>query len=234
VRCQPRCREAGPDVSFLATRGFLWWELPALPADEERIDMDEDGIGPGPGEGGAPVADGDARHLIHPEFADAPPEQQPRSHRAGMLAGLAVVGLLLAVLVAFAPGGSKPRLPAQAVHDVGPAPSGPKTAAAAAPPAPSTSSSTTSSVPGGSVTTTTRTSHRPVTPSPPASVSLVETPGTAAAVSTTSTPAPPTTTTSPSEPPPTTTTTVPSTTTTTTRPPPTTTTTSCILGILCN
>ena len=164
--------------------------------------MDEDGIGPGPSEGGVPVADGDAGLLISDEFADEP-EQPPHSHRAGMLAGLAVVGLLLVVLVAFAPGGSKPRLPAQTVHDAGPVPSGgPETAAPTAPSTPSTSPTTTSSVPGGSATRTTRTSHRAVSPPPPATVSLVVTPGRAVAPTTT-TPAAPVTTTSPSHPPPT-------------------------------
>jgi len=53
--------------------------------------MDEDGTGLDPGE-----------------------ELRARSQRAGVLGGLAAVGLLLAVLVLVAPGGSKPRLPARA------------------------------------------------------------------------------------------------------------------------
>jgi hypothetical protein len=179
--------------------------------------MDEDGSGLRPGEGSVPQVGGDAGQLIHDEFAEAASEQRPESHRWGMLGGLAVVGVLLAVLVALSPGGSTPRLPAQTVHDVGPVLTvGPKTAAATAPPVPSTPSTTTSTLPGGAVTPTTWASHRSVSTTP-APVSLVETPGTTTvAGSSTTTPAAPTTTTTSAAPPP---------------PPPTTTT--CIL-ILCN
>ncbi len=69
-----------------------------------------------------------AAPIIHEEFVAAQSAADSRSHRTGMLAGLAVVGALLVVLVVLAPGGSKPRLPAQSVHDVSPiSASGPKT-----------------------------------------------------------------------------------------------------------
>jgi hypothetical protein len=61
---------------------------------------------------------------VHQEFAEvaggpmqAPPPRS-RSHRAGTLAGLAVVGVLLAVLVVVAPGGSSSKLAPQTAHDV--------------------------------------------------------------------------------------------------------------------
>jgi hypothetical protein len=146
---------------------------------------------------------------IHEEFAEPVPPSRSRSHRTGMLAGLGVVGALLAVLVVLSPGSGQPRLPVQSVHDVSPiAASGPKTAAATAPPAaaPSTTSSTT--VPS---TTTTRPRGSVTAPT---TVTVVYLPGTPAPAPTptTSTPAaaPPTT----APPPPTTTTTLPATTTT--------------------
>src|SRR5579872_4660476 len=52
---------------------------------------------------------------IHDEFAAPRRAARTRSHRTGMLAGLGVVGILLAVLVIVGPGGSKPHLPAQSV-----------------------------------------------------------------------------------------------------------------------
>jgi hypothetical protein len=61
---------------------------------------------------------------IHQEFAAGgavPMQAQPprsRSHRAGTLAGLGVVGVLLAVLVVVAPGGSSSKLARQTIHDV--------------------------------------------------------------------------------------------------------------------
>jgi hypothetical protein len=155
---------------------------------------------------------------IHEAFVE--PRRPPRSHshRGGMLAGLGVVGALLAVLVLLAPGGSKPRLPAQSVHDVSPiTASGPKTDAATPP---STAApSTTTPVPAS--TTTTPQTHQNQTISTFITYSLV--PGTTPSTAPTSAPTA-TTTTAP-----------PQTTTTTTAPPQTTTTTTrhCILGLLC-
>ncbi|HWD56603.1 MAG TPA: hypothetical protein VG346_15875 [Acidimicrobiales bacterium] len=89
---------------------------------------------------------------IHEAFAEPKRQPRSRSHRGGMLAGLGVVGVLLAVLVLLAPGGSKPRLPAQSVHDVSPlTASGPKTDAATTP---STAAPTTTSSAPTSTTTT--------------------------------------------------------------------------------
>lgn len=167
-----------------------------------------------------PVAAGDA---IHEEFAAPSRPSTSRSHRTGMLAGLGVVGALLAVLVVLSPGSGQPRLPVQSVHDVGPiATSGPQTAAATVLPAalPSTTSSTS--------TPTTQPNRGETVPT---TVTYVYAPGSAtptpAAPPTTSAPAP-TATTAPPPPPP------PAPTTTTTSPPTTTTTAKhCILGLLC-
>ena len=160
---------------------------------------------------------------IHEEFAEPARTAASRSHRTGMLAGLGVVGALLAVLVVLSPGSGQPRLPVQSVHDVSPiVTSGPKTAAATVVPAaaPSTTSSTVApALPSAQ-------SHRSVTT--PSTVTYVYLPGTttpaAAPTQTTSSPAPPPTTTAPPPPPPTTTTLPPTTTTTAKR---------CILGLLC-
>lgn len=160
---------------------------------------------------------------IHEEFAEPARVPRARSHRTGMLAGLGVVGALLAVLVMLSPGSGQPRLPVQSVHDVGPiAASGPETAAAIAAPTavPSTTSSTTSP------STPTTQPHRSETA--PTTVTYVNLPGTTTQTPTptTSAPAPtPTTVTPPPPPPPTTTTTSPPTTTTTTK--------HCILGLIC-
>jgi cytoskeletal protein RodZ len=152
---------------------------------------------------------------IHEAFVE-PRRQRPRSrsHRVGMLAGLGVVGALLAVLLVFAPGGSKPRLPAQSVHDVSPiAASGPRTDAATTP---STAApTTTSSAPAAPTTTQ---PHQSETITTFVTYTLV--PGTATPATT----APPATT--PTAPPATTTTTTPPTTTTTTAPPQ-----HCLLGL---
>jgi len=159
---------------------------------------------------------------IHEEFAEPARVPRARSHRTGMLAGLGVVGALLAVLVVLSPGSGQPRLPVQSVHDVSPiAASGPKTAAATVAPAalPSTTSSTTAP------STPTTQPHRTVTA--PSTVTYVYLPGTTtpAQTPTTSAPAPaPAPTTAP-PPPPTTTTTSPPTTTTTAK--------HCILGVIC-
>jgi hypothetical protein len=154
--------------------------------------------------------------VIHEEFS--PPSRTPRfrSHRAGMLAGLGVVGALLAVLVVLSPGGGTPRLPAQSVHDVSPiTASGPRTAAATTP---TTAAATTTSAPA---TTTTTRPHQTETIT--TTITYVYLPGqTTAAPTPTTTPPPDTTTTAP-----------PPTTTTTTVPPTTTTTTHCFLGLIC-
>jgi hypothetical protein len=161
---------------------------------------------------------------IHEEFADPGRPSQSRSHRTGMLAGLGVVGALVAVLVLFSPGSSKPLLPEQSVHDVSPiSASGPGVAAATAP--------TTTAVPvvtpsTPSTSTPTTQAHQTVTA--PSTLTYVNLPATTTAQTpTTSSPAPtpaPTPTTAASPPP----------TTTTTTPPTTTPTTHCLLGLLCN
>jgi hypothetical protein len=160
--------------------------------------------------------------IIHEEFVPPKRASKGRSHRAGMLAGLGVVGALLVVLVVFAPGGSKPRLPAQSVHDVSPiSASGPKTAAATTPTTaaqtttPTTAAPSTTTIPprpGGTITTY---------------ISYTEVPGSTVPAQTVT---PATTASAPPQ------TTAPPSTTTTTSPPQTTTTTTaprCLLGILC-
>ncbi|HUE08813.1 MAG TPA: hypothetical protein VMP41_15390 [Acidimicrobiales bacterium] len=158
---------------------------------------------------------------IHEEFAE--PDRRPspsRNHRTGMLAGLGVVGALLAVLVLLSPGSGQPKLPVQSVHDVSPiAASGPKTAAATVLPAalPSTTSSTTAP----STTQPHQSSTAPTTVTyvyPPRTTTPAPTPAASA-------PAPAPTTAPPPPPPPTTTTTSPPTTTTTAK--------HCILGLIC-
>jgi hypothetical protein len=160
-----------------------------------------------------------AEGAIHEEFAEPVRPSTARSHRTGMLAGLGVVGALLAVLVVLSPGSGQPRLPVQSVHDVSPiGASGPKTAAAtvlpASPPSTTPSTSTPTTQPQRSVTV-------------PTTVTYVYTAGTSAPTpvpsptATTSTPVPTATT----PPAPTTTTTAPPTTTTTGK--------HCILGLIC-
>jgi hypothetical protein len=145
---------------------------------------------------------------IHEAFVEPKRPPRSRSHRGGMLAGLGVVGALLAVLVVLAPGGSKPRLPAQSVHDVSPiTASGPKTDAATVPP--TAVPTTTSSAPAS----TTTTPHQSETITTFITYSLV--PGVTPAVA--PSPAAPAATTT-TAPPTTTTTTSPPSTTTTTRP----------------
>jgi hypothetical protein len=151
--------------------------------------------------------------IIHEEFAQPKRAPKLRSHRAGMLAGLGVVGALLVVLVVFAPGGSKPRLPAQSVHDVSPiSASGPRTAAATTPTtaAPTTTSSapaastttTPAPKPGGTITTYISYTEVPGSTTPAQTV----TPATTASAPPQTTAPPPTTTTTTAPPPPTTTT----------------------------
>jgi hypothetical protein len=219
--------------------------------------MDEQGTGPGPGEAAAadasriaarlireefgeptstldetapvPVttAAGQTGQPIHEEFAAPARPSGARSHRTGMLAGLGIVGALLAVLVLLSPGSGQPRLPVQSVQDVSPlAASGPKTAGATA--SPTTVPSTTATTPSTSTPTTQP--HRSET---------VSTTVTYANVAATRAPAPPPPppplpppTSAPAAPP----TTAPPPTTNTTAPPTTTTTTTakhCILGLLC-
>ena len=153
---------------------------------------------------------------IHEAFVE-PRRQRPRSrsHRVGMLAGLGVVGVLLAVLVVFAPGGSEPRLPAQSVHDVSPiAASGPRTDAATTP---STAApTTTSSAPAAPATTQPPHQSETIT----TFITYTVVPGTAAPAATAAPPA-----TTPTAPPATTTTTSPPTTTTTAPPQ------HCLLGL---
>ena len=165
--------------------------------------------------GDASVAAGAA---IHEEFAEPDRPSVSRNHRTGMLAGLGVVGALLAVLVMLSPGSGQPRLPVQSVHDVSPiAASGPKTAAATVLPA-ALPSTTTSSTTAPSTTPP----HQSVTAPTTVTYVYAPKPATPAPTPTTSAPAP-TATTAP--PPPTTTTTSPPTTTTTAK--------HCILGLIC-
>jgi hypothetical protein len=175
-----------------------------------------------PAESGDTVVGGEG--AIHEEFAERARVPGGRSHRTGMLAGLGVVGALLAVLVILSPGSGQPRLPVQSVHDVSPvAASGPKTAAATVAPAAVASSASSTTAPS----TPTTQAQRSVTA--PSTVTYVYQPGTTtpAQAPTSSAPAPasaPAPTTAP-PPPPTTTTTAPPTTTTTAK--------HCILGLIC-
>ena len=158
---------------------------------------------------------------IHEAFVEPTRPPRSRSHRTGMLAGLAVVGALLAVLVVLAPGGSPPRLPAQSVHDVSPiAASGPRTDAATTP---TTAAPTTTTPSAPATTTTTPGLHQGETITTYITYSYV--PGTTAATPTTA----PQTTSATTAP--------PQTTTTAPAPPPTTTPTTapkhCLLGIIC-
>lgn len=100
---------------------------------------------------------------LHQEFAAGgavPMQAQPprsRSHRAGTLAGLGVVAVLLAVLVVVAPGGSSSKPASQTIHD----------ASASSPLASNAASVVTSPVPPPTIlstpttTTTTTTTTRP-------------------------------------------------------------------------
>lgn len=175
-----------------------------------------------------PVVGTPASTRIHEVFAEPARPPRSRSHRAGMLAGLGVVGVLLAALVLLAPGSGKPRLPAQSVHDVSPiSASGPKTAAATAPPPPAASSTTSSAV-GPSTTTPQPQPHQTVTA--PSTVTYVYLPGSTTPDTTPATTAGAATTTPTTAPPP-----PPAPTTTTTSPPTTTSTTvQCFLGVICN
>jgi hypothetical protein len=144
----------------------------------------------------------------------------PRSHRRGMLAGLGVLGLVLAGLLLFGPGGTRPRPAAQGLAGRSPV-----------------------TIPVGSETTTTPSSTTTTTaPAPPtpktgpvtdlaASTFQVKVPTPAPAHASTPTSVPSSTV--PRAPAPATTTTAAPPPTTTTTSPPVTTTTSCIL-ILCD
>ncbi len=227
-------KRAGPDPGE-ATRPEVSGMAERLIRDEFAPPVAEDPVPPPateptPAVAAATVGDGAQDH-IHDEFSEEEPGLAPdtpgprsRSHRTGMLAGLAVVGALLALLVIVAPGGSGPKLPPQTVHDVNSSSNGPRTAAGSVPTSASgATSTTTSNTPASTTTTTpngagTTTQHETIT--------YVEVPGT-----TTPTTAPAATPTQ------TTTATQPATPTTTTTSPPSTTTTTaphhCILGILC-
>ncbi len=127
-------------------------DVPGVAAEARSADAPHEAVGP--------VFDATAEvpvvavgaAAIHEAFVEPRRAPRSRSHRGGMLAGLGVVGALLAVLVVLAPGGSKPRLPAQSVHDVSPiTASGPKTDAATPPS--TVAPSTTSSAPASTTTT---------------------------------------------------------------------------------
>jgi hypothetical protein len=191
---------------------------------------------------------------------DEPSAPAQGSHRRGMLAGLAVLGVLLAVLVVVAPGGSRPKLAPQVARAVA---ASPLTSAAAAQPSsdstitsvaasspdPGTSSSSGSRSPSSTKTGSTASNgagagqgdvvtgpQRSGVTSPSAGgvgASPIPTSAGSSAPPTTA-PAPPRTT-STTSPPRTTTTTAPArtTTTTTSAPPPTTTTTTICVLIVC-
>ncbi len=181
------------------------------------------------GSGGGRLDEGGvAEQLVHEEFVDTDVAAQPRSHRAGVLGGLAVVGILLAVLVLASPGASPPKLPAQSVHDLGPVTTVPRSTDA--------TSTTSTTTPGplsalSAVASPTAVPHRAsghgvtvrTTPPAPNGASLVA--ASAQPASTITAPV--------ASPPPTTTTTTPPATTTTTPITTTTTTTSCFLWIIC-
>jgi hypothetical protein len=195
----------GPDPDADAASGAVF-EEEVVPATHPTAAVPVVASDPSPTD--ATIAVGAA--AIHEAFVEPRRPPRSRSHRGGMLAGLGVVGALLAVLVVLAPGGSKPRLPAQSVHDVSPVTaSGPKTEAATTPS--TTTPSTTSSSPAS--TTTTPQPHQNETITTFITYSLVPgaTPAVAPATapSDTTTTAPPQTTTTTTTPPSTTTTTTP-------------------------
>jgi eukaryotic-like serine/threonine-protein kinase len=193
------------------------------------------------------------------EATEAEEARPPGSHRRGMLAGLAGVGVLLAVLIAVGPHGSSPKLPPQVVRDA--SSSSPATALASGsastttpgdPPyakatsasgsGSATTSAATKTGTAGSlgagqsdVVTESRPSGDTVSTAAGGVTSSSQTPVTRSSPTTTS-PAPSrTTSTTAPAPPRTTTTTAPApprTTTTTTSPPTTTSTTLCVL-IIC-
>lgn len=204
----------GTDAGLVAASGTM----AASPEDTAQVPVVE--VGPSEADDtivlGAPI--------IHDEFVPPRRASKSRSHRTGMLAGLGVVGALLVVLVVFAPGGSKPRLPAQSVHDVSPiSASGPKTAAATTPTTAAASSTTTSTAPASSPTTTPSSKGETIT----TYITYTEVPGSTVPVETVT---PATTASAPPQ------TTAPPATTTTTAPPQTTTTTApqrCLLGLIC-
>ena len=110
---------------------------------------------------------------IHREFAEGrvpspAPSPRSRSHRAGTLAGLGVVGALLAVLVVVAPGGSAPKGAPRTMHDVSVSSLLPSSAASTVtsgeprlkiPTTPSPTATTTTTRPAAPPTTSTTTRH---------------------------------------------------------------------------
>ena len=166
----------------------------------------------------------DERAAINDEGTAAGPAtaDPPRSHRVGMLGGLAAVGAVLAVTVLLAPGAAKPKLPAPVAHDLDLSPG-----ASAAPPA----VSTTAPAPAPTAASSTRPASSPPatsratpahTTTPRASAS-----GPAAGASFVAAPAAPVPAPAASPPP------TPTTTTTSLAPPPTTTTTTICLLFVC-
>jgi hypothetical protein len=172
--------------------------------------MNAEGVEPGPG-------------ANEPSAEDMGP---PRSHRRGMLAGLGAIGLLLAGLLVFGPGGTGPKPAARSQGGPSPVtiPVGSNAAAAGS------STTTTTVVPPaptpktGSVTDLAASTYQVRAPTPARSSTPTSTP--AHVPTTTVPPSPPaattTTTTAPAPP-----------LTTTTTSPPVTTTTSCVL-FLCD
>jgi hypothetical protein len=136
---------AQPEDSGLADR-LLREEFARSPADPARaagVHVPREYAAPGPEGGAAPV-----------------PPPRSRSHRAGTLAGLGIVGVLLAVLVVVAPGGSPSPRTAKSMHGV----------SESSPPASNAASIVTSTAPlptmpttpsSASTTTTTTTTTRP-------------------------------------------------------------------------
>ena len=159
--------------------------------------MNDQWAGPSPDDLAQPEDSGLADRLIREEFARAPADSVPtagahlhqefaeeraeggtvplpappphsRSHRAGTLAGLGVVGALLAVLVVVAPGGSAPKGAPRTMHDVSVSSLLPSSAASTVtsgeprlkiPTTPSPTATTTTTRPAAPPTTSTTTRH---------------------------------------------------------------------------
>lgn len=180
-------------------------------------------VEPGSGTDGRPGHGGGADQGDDWSDAAAAQAQPPRSHRRGMLAGLGVVGLLLAVLLLVDSGGPGPRLAAPSRHGRGPVTIPVRTTDPVAATTTSAPQLTVPTAPAGhdfvtnaSVWTSPRSAPAPTPTSSPARATTATTVGTS------------TTATAPVAPPP------PSpATTTTTAPATTTTTTSCVLVIIC-
>ncbi|HEX4434763.1 MAG TPA: hypothetical protein VH012_08030 [Acidimicrobiales bacterium] len=176
--------------------------------------MNAKGVEPGPDAGSPTGGGGPQEQGLADEAPLGETAGQLRSHRRGMLAGLGVVGLLLAVLLLFGSGGSGPKIPAQGEHG-----RAPLTIPVQKPTA-SVASTTSTSSPPAPVPPAIK-SGRGVVTDPAASAAPVTVASSLPAPKATAPPAPVSSTTTTTAPAPTT--------TTTSVPPATTTTTSCFL-----